>query len=246
MPGSTFKVLTTGIAFENGKVTLDSQFAERAPSGCRRRPPTRSRTSAASAAAATMIEVFTAAATSPSPSWPSTSAGDAMVKGVADVGRRRGGADRPARARLPARSARSSTSQQNIPLLAIGGFGQDEDQMVPLHMAMVASTVANGGADDEAVRRRGDARPRRQRARQHHAERVEDADHARRRPPRCTGLMISVAERGTASCCMPSTTASRRPPRPAPPSSTAPASRSARTPGSSPSPPPRRRATPSP
>ena len=31
--------------------------------------------------------------------------------------------------------------------------------MVPLHMAMVAATVANGGADDEAVRRRRDAAP---------------------------------------------------------------------------------------
>ena len=35
------------------------------------------------------------------------------------------------------------TDQQ--PLLAIGGFGQANDVMVPLHMAMVASTVANGG-----------------------------------------------------------------------------------------------------
>lgn len=32
-----------------------------------------------------------------------------------------------------------------LPLLAIGGFGQGNDVMVPLHMAMVASTVANGG-----------------------------------------------------------------------------------------------------
>jgi peptidoglycan glycosyltransferase len=33
----------------------------------------------------------------------------------------------------------------SLPLLAIGGFGQGNDLMVPLHMAMVASTVANGG-----------------------------------------------------------------------------------------------------
>jgi peptidoglycan glycosyltransferase len=32
-----------------------------------------------------------------------------------------------------------------LPLLAIGGFGQGNDLMVPLHMCMVASTVANGG-----------------------------------------------------------------------------------------------------
>jgi peptidoglycan glycosyltransferase len=34
---------------------------------------------------------------------------------------------------------------QNLPLLAIGGFGQANDSMTPLHMCMVASTVANGG-----------------------------------------------------------------------------------------------------
>ena len=34
---------------------------------------------------------------------------------------------------------------QNLPLLAIRGFGQNEVQMVPMHMAMVAATVANGG-----------------------------------------------------------------------------------------------------
>ena len=32
-----------------------------------------------------------------------------------------------------------------IPKLAIRGFGQDDDSIVPLHMAMVASTVANSG-----------------------------------------------------------------------------------------------------
>ena len=34
---------------------------------------------------------------------------------------------------------------QNLPLLAIAGFGQANDAMTPLHMCMVASTVANGG-----------------------------------------------------------------------------------------------------
>jgi peptidoglycan glycosyltransferase len=32
-----------------------------------------------------------------------------------------------------------------LPLLAIGGFGQGSDAMVPVHMAMVAATVANDG-----------------------------------------------------------------------------------------------------
>ena len=39
-----------------------------------------------------------------------------------------------------------SDIDDNLPLLAIRGFGQNDDQMVPLHMAMVAATVANDGA----------------------------------------------------------------------------------------------------
>ena len=58
----------------------------RAARGCRRRPTTRSRTSRARRAAATSPRCSRAAATSRSPSWPSTSASDRMVQGVADWG----------------------------------------------------------------------------------------------------------------------------------------------------------------
>ena len=44
MPGSTFKILTTGIALENGVVDLATTFPDER-SSCRRRPTTRSRTS---------------------------------------------------------------------------------------------------------------------------------------------------------------------------------------------------------
>ena len=47
---------------------------------------------------------------------------------------------------------------QKLPLLAIRGFGQSEDQMVPLHMAMVASDGCQRRQNDEALRRRGDVR----------------------------------------------------------------------------------------
>ena len=47
----------------------------------------------------------------------------------------------------PAASTFGSTDNldQQLPIVAMRGFGQQEDQMVPLHMAMVAQTVANGG-----------------------------------------------------------------------------------------------------
>jgi peptidoglycan glycosyltransferase len=50
---------------------------------------------------------------------------------------------------LPGSAASSfgeiSDFTDQLPLLAIGGFGQGSTTMVPLHMAMVASTIANGG-----------------------------------------------------------------------------------------------------
>jgi peptidoglycan glycosyltransferase len=50
---------------------------------------------------------------------------------------------------LPAPAASSfgevADFTEQLPLLAIGGFGQGSTTMVPLHMAMVASTIANGG-----------------------------------------------------------------------------------------------------
>jgi peptidoglycan glycosyltransferase len=54
---------------------------------------------------------------------------------------------------IPFDLPRSTSSQfgdveyftQNLPLLGIGGFGQGNTQMVPLHMAMVTASIAHGG-----------------------------------------------------------------------------------------------------
>jgi penicillin-binding protein A len=81
------------------------------------------------------------------------------------------------------------------------GFGQNEDQMVPLHMAMVAATVANGGQmmKPYVVQDTLD-----------HDGRVLDttAPSVWKTPitpetaQTLQGLMLSVAQRGTASCCI--------------------------------------------
>ncbi len=89
----------------------------------------------------------------------------------------------------------------NLPLLAIRGFGQESVQMVPLHMAMVASTVANGGRM---------MKPYVVDARLDHSGRVLDrADPDVWKQPMSTGtartlteLMKQVATDGTASCCI--------------------------------------------
>ena len=89
----------------------------------------------------------------------------------------------------------------NLPLLAIRGFGQESVQMVPLHMAMVAATVANGGRM---------MKPYVVDARLDHSGRVlDDADPDVWKQPMSTGtartlteLMKQVATDGTASCCI--------------------------------------------
>ena len=248
MPGSTFKVLTTGIALRERRrrprprrsptrrewvppQTNDPiQNYER--HDVRRRPHRGVRPQLQHPVR---------------PDRRSTLGAERMVARRRRLGRRRADPDRPARARRPARSATPTTSAQNLPLLAIRGFGQNEDQMVPLHMAMVAATVANGGQMMKPYVVDADARPRRQRAR------PDASPRCGRRPisPATADILTRPDDRASPSAARraaasPSTAASRSPPRPAPPSSTAPASRSARTPGSSPSPRPTPRSTPSP
>ena len=98
-------------------------------------------------AAATSARCSGAAATCRSPRRPSTSASPGWSTGCSRVGRRR--ADAVHRTcslvRRRARSATRAASSDRLPLLAMRGFGQQEDQMVPLHMAMVAAAVANNG-----------------------------------------------------------------------------------------------------
>ena len=88
-----------------------------------------------------------------------------------------------------------------LPLLGIRGFGQSETQMVPLHMAMVASTVANGGqmmapyVVEATYDRAGRVLEQRQPSVWKNP--ISAATAAIE-----TQLMIGVAERGTASCCI--------------------------------------------
>ena len=121
----------------------------------------------------------------------------------------------------------------NLPLLAIRGFGQNDDQMVPLHMAMVAATVANGGAMmkpyvvDAELDHDGNVLNRTQPEVWKPPISAETADILR-------DLMVGVAERGTASCCiaLENGIQRRRQDRNRP-AQRPPASRSGRTPGSS-------------
>lgn len=143
MPGSTFKVITTGIGLEAGVLTLESEFAretEWVP------PQTNDpiQNYRGSQCGGDLAEVFRRSCNIPFAQTAVELGPDRMVAGTEDWGLEE---------ELPIDLPRSAAStfgdtddlDQQLPLLAIRGFGQNEDQMVPLHMAMVAATVANDG-----------------------------------------------------------------------------------------------------
>jgi penicillin-binding protein A len=143
MPGSTFKVITTGIALENGAVALDSVFAEE-----REWVPPQTddpiQNYNRSLCGGDLATVFARSCNIPFAQLAVLLGPEAMVAGAEAWGM---GEPLPIDLPRPAASTFGSTDNlsQELPLLAIRGFGQSEVQMVPLHMAMVAATVANGG-----------------------------------------------------------------------------------------------------
>ncbi|MDO8362619.1 MAG: penicillin-binding transpeptidase domain-containing protein [Actinomycetota bacterium] len=149
MPGSSFKVITTGIAFENGVTNLDRSW----PSESEWVPPQTTdpiQNYGGRACGGSMVEVFYRSCNIPFAQLASELGPQRMTDGV-----RAWGIGEPLPIDLPGAVASSfcgnvtpcdaSYFNDQLPLLAIGGFGQGNDVMVPLHMCMVAATVANGG-----------------------------------------------------------------------------------------------------
>lgn len=143
MPGSTFKVITTGIGLEAGVLSLDTEFAretEWIP------PQTNDpiQNYRGSQCGGDLAEVFRRSCNIPFAQTAVELGPDRMVAGTEAWGI---GEELPIDLPRAAASTFGNTDDldQKLPLLAIRGFGQNEDQMVPLHMAMVAATVANGG-----------------------------------------------------------------------------------------------------
>ncbi len=143
MPGSAFKVITTGVALENGVTSMDRNWdveTEYIP------PQTNDpvQNYGGSACGGTMAEVFYRSCNTPFARLAIELGPQRMVDGVSAWGV---GEKIPIDLPRPAAS-RFGTADfftDNLPLLAIGGFGQGDDAMVPVHMAMVAGTVANNG-----------------------------------------------------------------------------------------------------
>ena len=147
MPGSSFKIVTTGIAFENGVTSMDRTF----PVTTEWVPPQTTdpiHNYGGHACGGTMDEVFYRSCNIPFAQLATELGPDRMVAGT-----RAWGIGEKLPVDLPGAAASNFENAngkpidfaQNMPLLAIGGFGQANDLMVPLQMCMVASTVATGG-----------------------------------------------------------------------------------------------------
>jgi penicillin-binding protein A len=143
MPGSSFKVITTSIAFENGVTSLDREF----PVTREYLPPQTTdpiQNFGGTACGGTMVEVFYRSCNIPFAQLAIELGPEKMVEGT-----KKWGIGEKVPIDLPAPAASSfgevSDFTDQLPLLAIGGFGQGSTTMVPLHMAMVASAIANGG-----------------------------------------------------------------------------------------------------
>ncbi|HEY4609577.1 MAG TPA: penicillin-binding protein 2 [Ilumatobacteraceae bacterium] len=143
MPGSSFKVITTSAAFENGVTSLDRQF----PNESKFVPPQTTdpiQNFGGTKCGGSMAEVFYRSCNIPFAEMSLELGPEKMVDAT-----KKWGIGEPVPIDLPAPASSSfgevSDFTDNLPLLAIGGFGQGSTTMVPLHMAMVASTIANGG-----------------------------------------------------------------------------------------------------
>jgi peptidoglycan glycosyltransferase len=143
MPGSAFKVITTSIAFEDGVTSLDRQF----PNTKSFIPPQTTNpieNFGGTVCGGSMVEVFYRSCNIPFAQMSIELGPERMVAGT-----KKWGIGEKIPIDLPGAAASSfgevSDFTDQLPLLGIGGFGEGSTTMVPLHMAMVASTIANGG-----------------------------------------------------------------------------------------------------
>jgi peptidoglycan glycosyltransferase len=199
MPGSTFKVLTTGAALDAGVIDLDSFWEpEREWVPPQTTDPIQNYNN--SICGGDLTEVFRRSCNTPFARTAIDLGPERFQDGIGRWG---------VEERIPIDLPRAAAStigdftdiDQNLPLLAMRGFGQNDDQMVPIHMAMVAATVANDGQMME---------PFVVDAELDHGGRIisrTQPDVWKRPISRKTAgilsdLMVGVAESGTASCCI--------------------------------------------
>lgn len=198
MPGSTFKILTTAAALENGTVDLTTVFTEESQF----LPPQTTdpiENYGGRTCGGDLVEVFRRSCNTPFARLALDLGPSNMVEAATRFGI---GESVPFDLPSPASSSFGDVAyfDDNLPLLAIGGFGQGNTQMVPLHMAAIAAAVANRGTMMQPY--------------VIDTTRDHDGDLIDRTAPKMwrqvmspevantlSSLMEEVARSGTASCC---------------------------------------------
>lgn len=199
MPGSTFKIVTTAAALDAGLITRDTQWAEESEF----LPPQTTdpiQNYGNKVCGGNLVEVFRRSCNTPFARTAIALGPHAMVTAAERFGI---GEEVPFDLPAPAASYFGDQDyfEQNLPLLGIGGFGQGNTSMVPLHMAMIAASVANGGVMMKpyvvAATYDHDGRTLRRTAPTTWRTTMTPAT-----ADLLTELMVEVANNGTASCCL--------------------------------------------
>ena len=200
MPGSTMKVVTTTIGLETGFLTLDRIFKDSRSWT----PPNTTkpiRNYGKKVCGGDMAEVFRRSCNIPFAQAAVEIGPDLMVNGV-----NRFGFDERVPFDLPGAAASTfgglaKDFADSLALLAIHGFGQGQVQITPLHMALIASSVANGGRMMQPFVVQ-ETRTHSGAAIKTTSPQVWKTTMAPSTAATLTQLMIGVATNGTASCCI--------------------------------------------
>jgi len=200
MPGSTFKIVTTTVGLETGKIDLMSVFKnERAWIPPNTKKPIRNY--GKKVCGGDLAEVFRRSCNIPFAQTAVAIGPDLMVNGA-----NRFGFDERIPFDLPSAAASTfggtaADFADSLALLAIHGFGQGQVQVTPLHMAMIAGAVANGGVMmkphviDSTLTHNGTVMNTT-------SPEVWKTPMSPATAATMTQLMIGVAQSGTAACCL--------------------------------------------
>lgn len=199
MPGSTFKVITTAAALDDGLITKESTWVDEIEF----LPPQTTdpiQNYGNKICGGDLPEVFRRSCNTP---FARTAIELGPEKMIAAADRFGVGQE------IPFDLPRSASSQfgdvdyfkQNLPLLGIGGFGQGNTQMVPLHMAMVAASIAHGGVMMKPYVI-GTTYDHNGGVLQRTVPTVWKTPMTPATSALLTELMVSVVNEGTATCCM--------------------------------------------
>ena len=199
MPGSTFKLITTATALRASMIDLTSVWDQENSFT----PPQTTdpiQNYGGSTCGGDLAEVFRRSCNIPFARIALDLGAKKLVNATNDWGF---GEELPIDLPRPASSVFGKVSdfEHDLPMLAIQGFGQGNVQMVPLHMAMVAATIANGGKMMSPYVVAS--------TRDHNGAVLTSTKPSLWRTPidaatanTLTDLMIQVVNNGTASCCM--------------------------------------------